>query len=199
MPECCTHNLAEIQRLDGGLAKARKELRECDENVERMRKVLRGMVLVVTDASSDAQSKMSAALGTMNDTRLAAVAQEALSNFKRAKSTYDALEAELQKMRKDLSRIRSEHAIEERGLLEAQKAIKERDDIAARYKELQKQSDPEKQQLEVMYAIDEATKAMRDESAGLRRDLGQRQSEISELRASKKRLREALDRLAGRD
>jgi hypothetical protein len=42
-------------------------------------------------------------------------------------------------------------------VLEAQKAIKERDDIAAKYAELQKQLDPEKQQLEIMYAIDEAT------------------------------------------
>lgn len=38
-----------------------------------------------------------------------------------------------------------------------------------------------------------------DESSALRRELGQRQTEVNDLRASKRRLREALDRLAGKD
>lgn len=169
------------------------------ESLTKMRQVLRGMVLVVTDMSPERQSKFSSMLEGTDDTRLAALAQEALTNITRAKASYDRIEAELRDMRKTLERFRTEHAAEERALLEAQKAFRERDDFAAKLKELKKQVDPEKQQLEIMYAIDEATAKLKEESSGLRRELGQRQTEVEQLRASKKRLREALDRLAGKD
>jgi chromosome segregation ATPase len=167
------------------------------ESLDPMRRILRSMVLLVTDSST--QEKLSSMLENTDDVRLVALAQEAYANLKRAKTTLDQIQGELVGQRKELERIRKEFAVEERALLEAQKAIKERDDIAAKYKELQKQLDPEKQQLEIMYAIDEATAAAKEEATALRRELGQRQTEVNELRASKKRLREALDRLAGKD
>lgn len=169
------------------------------ESLTAMRRVLRGMVLLVTDQAEDEQKKRAGQLESIDDARLAALAQEALFNLKRAKATFDQIQGELVGYRKELERMRKELALEERALLEAQKAVRERDDIAAKYKELQKQVDPEKHQLEIMYAIDEATKALKDESQSLRRELGQRQTEINDLKASKKRLREALDRLAGKD
>ena len=43
MPDCCTHNLAEIQRLDGELAKARQERDEARDECERLRAGLRKM------------------------------------------------------------------------------------------------------------------------------------------------------------
>lgn len=167
------------------------------DTLNGMRRIMRGMVIVVTDPSS--QDKVSTMLEITDDVRLTALAQEALANFKRAKAAFDQIQGELAGQRKELERMRQEVKVEERLLGEAQKAIKERDDIAAKYTELRKQVDPEKQQLEIMYAIDEATKSLKDESGALRRELGQRQTEVNELRASKKRLREALDRLAGKD
>lgn len=176
-----------------------KEDEVTDTTTTDMRRILRGMVLAMTDSSDAAQAKTSAMLETIQDQVLVQIAQEALANFKRAKISYDKIENELKSVRKDIDRIRSEYSADETKLKEAMKATQERDDIAAKYKELQKQLDPEKHQLEIMYAIDEATKALREESAGLRRELGQRQTEIEALKNSKKRLREALDRLAGKD
>lgn len=134
------------------------------DELAKMRRVLRGMVLVVVDRSGDAQDKMSRMLEGTDDTRLAALGEEALANFKRFKDSYDKIDAEMREMRKALEGIRAEHSGHERALVEAQRAAKERDDIAAKYKELQKQVDPEKQQLEIMYAIDAATTALKDES-----------------------------------
>lgn len=165
----------------------------------KMRRVLRGMVLVVVERTGDAHDKMASMLEGTNDERLAALAQEALYSFTRLKAHYDKIDDEMRGMRKALEQIRTEHAAQERALVEAQKATKERDDIAAKYQELKKQVDPEKQQLEIMYAIDEATAKLKEENSAVRRELGQRQTEINDLKASKRRLREALDRLAGKD
>ena len=170
-----------------------------DETLSKVRLIMRGMVLVVTDSAAEVQEKRSEMLEAMDDAHLASLAMEALANIRRAKATYDNIDAELKDVRRTMDRLRKEYAVEESALKEAQKAIAERDDIAAKYKELQKQLDPEKHQLEIMYAIEEATSTLKEESVGLRRELGQRQTEINDLRASKKRLREALDRLAGKD
>lgn len=174
-------------------------INQIEANRTGARRVLRGLVLASTDPSEEAQKRITAQLETLDDVRLVALATEALANIKRVKVGYDALEADLKAMRKALEVIRADHASMESVLADAEKAIRERDDIAAKYQELKKQFDPEKQQLEIMYAIEEATKAQRDESAALRRELAQRGSEVENLRASKKRLREALDRLAGKD
>lgn len=168
-----------------------------DRPTEPMRRILRSLVSLVASKGDD--PKQIAAIEGMDDVRLAALAQEALANITRAKKLYDSVDTGLGDMRKELDRIKAEHRQDERALAEAQKAIRERDDIAAKYRELQKQVDPDAAQLKIMYAIDEATKAMKDEAAGLRRELAQRQTEVNELKASKKRLREALDRLAGKD
>ncbi len=170
-----------------------------DEVKIAVRRVLSGMVLVLIDSSDDAQKKMIDTLDSVDDVRLVALAQEALQNFKRQKSYYDRIDGEYKTLRGDVDRLRNEMKNEEGALKEAAKAIAERDEIASKYRELKKQIDPEKQQLEIMYAIDEATAAIKEESTTLRKELGQRQTEIEALRVSKKRLREALDRLAGKD
>lgn len=174
-----------------------KEIAMDMSDVDMWRKLLQDMVLAVT--SEDAQGKTSEMLADMDDKRLAAIAREALSNLKRAKTVSDSFGKQLADMRKETERIRKEFAVEERALLEAQKAIRERDDIAEKYNRLQKEHDPEKHQLQIMYAIDETRAEAKEEMSALRRELGQRQTEVNELRTSKKRLREALDRLAGKD
>lgn len=170
-----------------------------EDNRTGARRVLRGLVLCATDPSEESQKRVASMLDGLDDVRLVQLATEALTNVKRVKSSYDEIEATIKKMRQELESVRGAMAAAERAVVDAEKARKERDDIAAKYAELKKQLDPEKQQLEIMYAIDEATKAAKDESVQLRRELAQRQAEVDNLRASKKRLREALDRLAGKD
>ena len=50
-----------------------------------------------------------------------------------------------------------------------------------------------------MYAVEAATKAKADEIATLRREVAQRDSDVEALRASKKKLRMALDKITGKD
>jgi chromosome segregation ATPase len=170
-----------------------------DADVEAMRKVLGRLLLVMTDPTEAQQQKAERMLAEMPDEALALTASEALTGVRRLKTSFEGLENQLATLRKEIEQIRMLEAASRRELADGQKAIKERDDIAAKYKELQKQLDPEKQQLEIMYAVDAATVALKEETAKLRSELAQRQGEIETLRASKKRLREALDRLAGKD
>lgn len=175
-------------------------LQQTEDALTKMRRVLRGMVLVVTDANDEqARSKLTAMLENTDDVRLAALGMEALANFQRLKSTYDKIDVQMRETKKSLEALREGMAAEERALASAKKAIEERDDIAAKYKELKQQLDPEKQQLEIMYAIDEATKTSKEELANVRRELMQRKSEVDELRESKRRLRKALDAATGKD
>ncbi len=157
---------------------------------------MRDLLIDVACAVANDDSEVSMSVRQLDDQRLIAVAREAVSNFKRTMTGYRSVESELLQMRKDMNEYRNEQRLEERALEAAKKALAERDDIAAKYKELQKQIDPERRQLEVMYAVDEATKAARAEASTLRRDLAQRQSEIDALKATKRKLREAMDRLA---
>lgn len=167
------------------------------EATDAMRRVLRGMVTLLANQRDD--DKITAMLDGMDDARLALLAQESLTNIKRSKTAYDAVEGELVNMRKEIERIRAEFKDGERALQQATKAIGERDDLAAKLRDLQKQLDPEANQLKIMYAIDEATAKLKEESSALRRELGQRKTEVEELRVSKRRMREAIDRLAGKD
>jgi hypothetical protein len=162
-----------------------------------MRRILRGMVAVMSGAQG--LQMQPAGLAELDDARLCALAQAALENFGRMKTTFDGVEGDIRRVKKELEEMRLADSNAERLLAEAKKAVDERDDLARKYKALQKEVDPERRQLEIMYAIDEATKALKDEAAGLRRDLAQRGSEVESLRATKRKLREAIDRLAGKD
>lgn len=165
-----------------------------EKTLSEMRRILRGMARVMGD--EDPSPQLLNMLDTMDDARLCAVAQEALANFQRSRGLLRSLSAEVKETKKAIDVVREENKAAERTLIDAAKAIKERDDLAEKYKELKKQVDPEKQQLEVMYAIEEATKKQQEEIAATRRELAQRTSEVAELRESKKRLKEALNRLA---
>lgn len=162
------------------------------------RGLLRRLVLAATGESEEAQKRTTAMLDGLDDSRLMVLANESLANLQRIRVSFDEIDGGLKEMRRELERSRNEHKVDTALLAEAEKAIKERDDIAAKYQELKKQVDPEKHQIEIMYAIDEAKKEQADEVVALKRELGQRLSEVNELKASKKRLREALDRLAGK-
>lgn len=79
---------------------------------------------------------------------------------------------------------------------EREEIAAERDDIAAKLSALRKEVDPEAIQLRIMYAADEATTAKQRELAEARSEIATLKSEVEELKRGKKRLREALDRLA---
>lgn len=78
-------------------------------------------------------------------------------------------------------------------LEEAQEAV---DAALESERQARKEADPDTIALKVMYGVDEAMKEQRREVAELRALLAQRDEEIAELKRSKKRLREAIDRLS---
>jgi hypothetical protein len=60
----------------------------------------------------------------------------------------------------------------------------------------QKEADPDTIALKIMYAVDAATERHQREVAELRAVISTKDTEIAELKRSKRRLREALDRLS---
>jgi hypothetical protein len=164
---------------------------------DTVRRLLRELVLAFVD--EDQRERTTKMLDQVDDTRLSVLGWDTLGSTKRMRETYVKFLEELKQCRKELQEISKDNNHAEQALVEAQRAIKERDDIAAKYKELQKQLDPEKAQLEIMYAVEAATKAKADEIATLRREVAQRDSDVEALRASKKKLRMALDKITGKD
>lgn len=71
-----------------------------------------------------------------------------------------------------------------------------REKLIAEIRALKKEIDPDEIRLKIMYAVDEATAAKDKVIAEQRATIVTMQSEIEELKRAKKRLREALDRLA---
>lgn len=176
-----------------------KETAVNEQQLIDARRIMRELVLAVTGKGESDQRTAHKMLDEIDDTRLIALANEALTNFRRVHKMFETWDKELGDTRKTINRLRTELDEDAARLAEVTRAIEERDDLAVKYKELQKRLDPERAQLEIMYAVEAATKEVRDEIAGLRRELAQRNSEIDNLRASKKKLREAIARLTDKD
>jgi hypothetical protein len=88
----------------------------------------------------------------------------------------------------------------ERTLAEARRLVEstqsEFEQLRAELRDARKEADPETLALKIMYGVDAATEHHHRELGELRAVIATKDSEISELKRSKRRLREALDRLS---
>lgn len=94
----------------------------------------------------------------------------------------------------ELSKHADERLAEARVIVE--KAKTEYEKMRATVIAAQKEADPDTIALKVMYGVDERTEHHAREKAELRGIIAAKDSEIAELKRSKRRLREALDRLS---